>query len=242
MCICREYQYVTAFSMSHYQKTYEYKFNFNIISEHDHLIVYQCVGCNMKWLLDKISNDDFYIKLSTEQQVSLLNEWLESDLNAAHLSHSASIIKSSSEEYYEVPCSATLKNGDVSDLCILTKKSHHPLISRPSIAVISYVYAGQVESIEMSDYALNIDIRIAMRNSQKTYVRDWCPLNLMIDENIFFRSNGLKNYYLEHNFLVHDMYKGRDVVSVNQDVEAYKNFTEMHDIRKKATLILFDSF
>jgi hypothetical protein len=239
-CICRSNTNSTGISLEHFEK--EFKINFQPIKKIKELILLKCSDCGTTWLYDNTTTNRFCHRIYSETQNGLLKEWEKSDTDASHLLKFAEEIGSSSEDYIEYPCKATLINGEILDLCVLSKWSHHPLISWPSIRVRKFIYSSQVKFIEPSEFALTYSIRTAMRNCQMDYYRDYVPLVFVHNIDTFFRDEGCKTYYFDSNFIRYNEIKGKDIIDVNQDIKTYSNYKEKEDLKDEVTLILFDKW
>lgn len=239
-CICSSNSNSTGLSLDHFEKDFE--INFQALKNIKALTLLKCKDCETVWLLDNSSTNKFCTRIYSQQQIDLLKEWETFDTKATHLKVSADKIGTSSTDYIEYPCKATLNNGDVLDLCVLTKWTHHPLISWQSIKVSKFIYSSQVKSIEPSELALSLNHRITMRNCQQDYFRDYVPLVFVVNKEIYFRDEGCKTYYFDSNFLRYKNIKGADIKEVNQDIKTYADYKEKDDLKNEITLILFDQW
>lgn len=239
-CICISNPNSAGISLEHFEE--EFKINFQPIKKIKELTLLRCLDCGTTWLFDNTSINKFCTRICSQKQNDLLKEWEYTDTNASHLKMFAEEIGTSSKDFIEYPCKATLNNGDVLDLCILSKWSHHPLISWPSIKVTNFLYSSHVKFIEPSEYALTLSNRTTMRDCQIDYYRDYVPLVFVHNNESYFRDEGCKNYYFGSNFLRYKDIKGKDIVDVNQDIKKYTNFKEKENIIDEVTLILFDNW
>ena len=248
MCFCNENLITSGFGaelMEHYKS--KYTFQFTVHSDYKFISVLKCEVCNTSWILDKLSENNFHTRLHSKYQIDLLYEWLNHNLSAKHLQKDADLIGTSSKQYYEVPCKAELIDGKIIDYCILTKWSFHPKISWFSLPISKFIYADQVKKIVPSQNSIGLKHRISMRSATETILRDFAksnfvPLNLIVNEEIYFQTEGCKTYYFDSNFLNFKDYKGCDIKEINQDVITYKNYSKQDDLSNKITLIMFDEF
>lgn len=224
--------------MDHYADQYD--FHFDVEVEVKDTTLLKCSDCNTVWLLENTSSNRYCHKIYSVDQIERLKTWLITDTSASHLKKAAEQIGTSSTEFQEYPCKATLKSGEIRDLCILTKWTHDPRVSWPSIRVQNYVYASDILTIQPSDYALALDHRIAMRNAQEEHYRDYVHLVLEYSDQVFFKDQGCKTYYMDSNFLRYRNVKGSEIKSVTQDLGRFKAAREKDDLTNAVTYILFD--
>ena len=239
-CFCKSNPTSTGFSIEHYEK--EFTINFHTVETFKNLTLLKCSNCETLWICENESPNKFCYKIYLQHQLDLLNEWKVNNLSASHLKEIANKIGFASNDYVEVPCKATLTDNTVLDFCILSKWTHHPLISWQSINVTKFIYADKVKKIEPSEYALSLSNRIKLRVSEIYLMRDFIPLILKHDERIYFNEQGGKSFYFDANFLRYKTIKGIDIKEVNQEVEKYKDFSLKDNLSKELTLILFNEW
>ncbi len=243
MCICQEFP--ALIRVSDRSKLHD-PLDYKVEHDYEFFSVGSCADCFQKWLLKKDSG--MYIKLEIDEQLQTIDEWLEHDRSVAHFIDSAREIGSAADEFFEVPCKAKLKDGRELDYCVLSKWVVHPVVSW-SRSIFSelpaehFVYPDEVESIEPSEYALSLQNRRAMHEAGEVIWKDTVALALEVDDETYFREYGLKNFYLDSNFLRAGKIKGSDVKRVTQDFEKFRHgYSEQDNLREEIVVIPFDKF
>lgn len=232
-CYCKKSIGSTGFSIDHYRD--EYKINFRFLQRFKFTDLLECNDCGCKWLLDKSSKNSFAYKLFTQSQFRHLEEWNNHSLSAKNLKNKTD--KIGYDNFFEIPCKAKLKGGIQLDFCILSKSSFHPAISWFDFPIKNILYVNNLESIEASDYGLSLKHRISI-NSAHEISNSFAPVNLMINEDLYFRYEGNIKFF--NSFFKCQNYDASSIVSTNQDIRKYNNPTIHEDLKDKLTLILCD--
>ena len=239
-CFCKSSPNSTGFSIEHYEK--EHTINFISVETFKNLTLLKCSDCETLWLLENESLIKFCHKIYSNSQLELLKEWKLNDLSASHLKDYAGRIGFSSNEFIEIPCKATLADNTILDFCILSKWTHHPLISWQSIKVRKFIYADKVIKIEPSEFSLSLTHRKIIRTLQAEIYSGIIPLILKINNDLYFNEQGGKNFYFETNFLRFENFKGVDVTEINQETDLFKEFHQKDNLTDEITLILFNDW
>lgn len=239
-CFCLINPNTSGFNLDYYQK----EFGFHFIEEIKvkATTVLRCKQCNALWLREDTLPDKWCHRINSLDQFDLVKEWSVTDTSAKHLKSVAEQIGTSSAEFSEYPCKATLKSGEIRDLCVLTKWTHHPRASWPSIRISHFLYASQVAAIEPSEFALSLKNRIAMRSAMEMEYRDYVHLVFEYNDEVCFRDQGNMKHYFDSNFIRYKNVKGADIRAVNQDMIKYAEALDKDDLKNAVTLILFDSW
>jgi hypothetical protein len=237
-CFCVDNPRADMINLDFHGKQYEFHFVKETKIKNSGIL--KCQDCNAFWLIDIPSNDNICYRIWLSSQIRLMEEWLANDTSASHLKGTAALIGNTSSTFVEYPCKATLKTGEVRDLCILSKWQHHPHISWPTIPVQHFLYASQVAYIQPSEFALSYNNRVAMRKADFVIHKDLVPLVFVVDNENYFHDLGSKTYYLESNFLRYQNICGSNVKSVSQDIKTYANSKIKDDLQNAVTMILFD--
>jgi hypothetical protein len=239
-CFCVANPHTSGFNLDYYEK--EFGFHFAEEVKVKATTMLRCQQCNALWLREDTLLDKWCHRITSLDQFDLVNEWLTVDTTATHLKITAEQIGTSSVEFSEYPCKATLKTGEIRDICVLTRWTHHPRASWPSMRVSHFLYASQVASIEPSEYAISLTNRIAMRNAMEMEYRDYVHLVFEYSDDLCFRDQGNMKHYFDSNFIRYKNVKGSDIRFVSQDMKKYDEAKDKDDLKNEVTLILFDEW
>ena len=235
-CFCEDLSNMTAFSINHYEKIY--KINFKTLKQFEKLDLLTCKDCDTQWLLDKTSENNYAVRMHSPYQYTLLDEWLKHERSAKRFKKIINIIGYTNENDIVVPCKVTLKGAKQIDFCVLYKTSCHPKISRANFTIKNIIYTDDIDILEESKYALSFEHRLAIINAREIY-NLYAPMNLMINDEIYFRYQAYNNKFLNLFFKYKD-YDASSIVSTNQDIKKYNKPIDNEDLNNKLTLILCD--
>lgn len=177
--------------------------------------LFKCKSCSNPWYLDE---NELFMNFVQKTRLELIEQWNASPITlpAEQLQILKKIgsppqnIQERSKEYCETPCKVITKNGEVFDFAIVTQQSTPPFEEYRK-----YRLASDIQEIQVSPFALSLDVRIATTQASE--------INMGFAPTIVEKPNGQQMVF---NWIEH-FYDYTDCLA--SDIKVIKDFYYWYD-------------
>lgn len=195
--------------------------------------LFQCINCNLYWLLDEKPDDIKTLHRINPSNLSFIEKWGTQVLkpNISLLNTLIKIGATGGEKNRKIPCRCTTKDGREIDFCLVTFVEHPADILNYEHKEVLLI--DEVATIHESSYSLSHLIRYA-----SFYAREirmcFAPIQIVSNDGKYFIINGPVNLFDL------DGYKGNEMslpLTLQNEQEIDKYYSEQHE---KITYIIAD--
>lgn len=190
----------------------------------------KCNNCKTIWF---VGNPNHYVDTVSIERLKIVEDW-----NKKHLSLSPEQVDvltdigstlpdsyGNQKEFISVPCKCTLKSGEVIDNALIS------IQQKPPVGLMydnknTFYFIDQISSIEQSDIALPLKVRLETANSGEIRM-GYAPTILLAPNNKLYITNGTTNFFYE------DDIKGEGIkIPTDEQINYGKAIDTKNDIKE----------
>jgi hypothetical protein len=194
----------------------------------------QCESCKTIWFVD---NSESQIDTVPQNRLQTVEDWNNKklEIQSEHLKVLSEIgctppdHYGNLKEFISIPCKCILDNGQIIDNAIVS------IQRKPPVGLMYYnndnfYFIDQVKSIEHSDLALPLDVRIATAKGDEMRM-GYAPTVVVAPNNQMYITNWTTNFFFE------DGIKGQDIKMPSEQQRQLQNGIDTKNELKETRII-----